>query len=177
MEFWLISSALVATPPALAALPGAKSTPCSLQVIGRLQRGGHVRALGHSDAAVFNQRLRVLQPQLVLRRARQGHVAFDASRTRRAPRDTPRSRGAAAYSVMRARRTSLTSLSSATSMPCRVVNPAGGIGHGDHLRAELLGLLARRRWRRCPRRKPRPSCPRVSCPLAASIASVRYSRP
>ena len=29
MEFWLISRPEVATPPALAALAGAKSTPCS----------------------------------------------------------------------------------------------------------------------------------------------------
>ena len=45
MEFWLISRAEVATPPALAALAGAKSTSGGLEDGDGLRRGGHVGAL------------------------------------------------------------------------------------------------------------------------------------
>ena len=46
-----------------------------------------------------------------------------------------------AYSLMRPRSTSLICFTSVQVDARRVVDPAGGVGQGDHLGAELLGLL------------------------------------
>ena len=53
MLFWLISSAEVATPPALAGLAGRKQNAVFLEILGGLQGGGHVGALCHSDSTPF----------------------------------------------------------------------------------------------------------------------------
>ena len=77
MEFWLISSAEVATPPALAALPGPKSTPlcwkqprCASRVVGML-----APSATHMTPFLIERLGACSSIQLVLGRAGQGDVA------------------------------------------------------------------------------------------------------
>lgn len=74
LAFCCISRAEVATPPALAALPGPKATPASSKA-DHVGGGGHVRAFDHSHHTVADEGGGVSTRELVLGRARHGDVA------------------------------------------------------------------------------------------------------
>ena len=112
-----------------------------LEQLHRLRRGGHIGALGHGKAAVFDQRPRTGGVQLVLRRAGQRDLAGDLP-------DVP-----AAGTVDRAR-TLRDVFGNAAALDLleplhqrnvdarRVVHVAAGVGHCHDLCAELLRLFA-----------------------------------
>ena len=174
MLFWLISRAEVATPPALLALPGANRTPFAWKYSVALDGGRHVCALRNSEDAVCNKCLCVVDQQLVLRCARQSDVALD----------TP---NALALVVLRVRTIVLVlgqarTLDFLDLLDCsqvdafRIIDPAGGIAHGDDLAAQFLCLLT------CidghvASAGNRDGEPAMLLPFAFSIASVKYSRP
>ena len=139
--FWDISRAEVATPPALAALPGAEDHAVLLEILRRFQGGGHIRTLADHGNAVGDQGFRVFKLQLVLGRARKRQIALD---------------GPDALSlVILGIRTIVLVLGEACALhfldllesrdidAVRIIDPAGGIGAGHDLRAELLRLLDR----------------------------------
>lgn len=74
LAFCCISSALVATPPALDALPGAYSTPESWKYF-TASGVRHIGAFGDQLHTVLDQRAGVLAVKLVLGRARQRDLA------------------------------------------------------------------------------------------------------
>ena len=104
------------------------------------KRGGHISALGHGDAAIGNQRLRVRLVQFVLRGAGQGDIAAHAPDA------------AAALSVYRAGH-ALRILADAAALhlfdllddgqihAVFIHDEAVAVAHGYHLRAQLHGLL------------------------------------
>ena len=71
MEFWLISSADVATPPAFAAFAGPNSTPFSWNTCNGLRCGRHIRAFCNCISSRLQQAFsRTLHPaRSALRRA------------------------------------------------------------------------------------------------------------
>ena len=110
-----------------------------LHVLGSLEGGGHVGALGEDLAAVLHEILHVLHVHLVLGGAGQRDVAGGNPH-------------AAALVVLDALAAGgilgeaaalhfLDLLEQRDIDARRIVHPTGGVGHGDHLGAELLGLL------------------------------------
>ena len=114
--FWVISRADVATPPAFAALPGAKITPffCRYSVASSSSR--HISTFAYSDTAVCYQLLlhRRSAVHSELHMEEQHHILRSI---RRVPHDIQHLVCSSVYSVSLARFTSLISLSAATSIP------------------------------------------------------------
>ena len=77
IEFWLISSPEVATPPALAAFPGPKRIFLCQEKIDTRRDGRHVGGFGNQIATVLNQFLGIFAGNLVLRSTRKRAIAFD----------------------------------------------------------------------------------------------------
>ena len=107
MAFWDISRPEVATPPALAALPGRRGSSSRRRLDG-LGGRRHVGAFGDDDAAVLHQRLGVVAVDLVLGGAGQGDVARDVPEPRAF--EVVDAGNLSAYSLMRPRATFLSSM-------------------------------------------------------------------
>ena len=110
-----------------------------LQVVRRLGGGGHIGALGHCEHAAGHQDLCIVQGQLVLGGAGQRDIRLDAP-------DAPALvvLGVGTIDLVLGQALSLDLLDFLQRGhvdALGIIDPAVGIGAGDDLRAQLLGLL------------------------------------
>ncbi len=141
MEFCDISRPEHATPPALEALPGAKTTLFSRKY-STASGGRHIRSLTDREAAVGDEHLRGISVKLVLCRAGQGDIALHGP-----------DRGAAL--CISGIRMNLDILADSLALDFLdhldrrqvdavfIVDVAGRIAHRNALAAQLLCLLGR----------------------------------
>ncbi len=120
-------------------LARAEQDAALLEIRRCVQGGRHVCALGHSEAAVCDQHLRVLQIQLVLGRAGEGDIALGAPYALALMIDAV---GAGFRILGQAGTLYLLYFDQCGNVNAvRVVNPAGGVAAGDGLCAQLPCLL------------------------------------
>ena len=114
--FWDISRADVATPPALAALPGSKDHAIFLQIFCCIHSGRHISTFAYSQASVCYQLFCIVESAVhsELHMEEQHHILRSI---RRVLHGIQRLVCSFLYSVSLARFTSLISLSAATSIP------------------------------------------------------------
>ena len=120
-------------------LAGAEQNAVLLQVSGGVQRGGHVGTLGHGEAAVCHQRLGVVQQKFVLGGAGQSHVTLYRPHALALVVDGV---GARLGVLGQAGAAHLLDVDQSGHIDAvGIVDPAGGIGTGDGLGAQLPCLL------------------------------------
>ena len=122
-------------------LAGGVGNAGSLQGFDRLGGRGHVRALGDQLDAVLDEGLDAGQGQLILGGTGQGDVTGDVPDRAVGHED---SAGALGRVVRDASTTHLLDVLEQRDVDAGLVHDvAGGVGHGDDGRAQLLGLLGR----------------------------------
>ena len=118
---------------------GAEQDMMVLEILGGVQSGGHIGALGHGDDPVGNQSLGILQMQLVLGGAGQGNVAFHSPD----PTALVVHGAGAGLGILGEPGPAdfLHVLQQGHVDAFRIIDPAGGIGAGDDLCPQLLRLF------------------------------------
>lgn len=120
-------------------LAGSKEDAVFLQVFDRVGSGGHIRAFGNDGYAVFDEGFRVFEKKFVLGSAGKSDVALNLPYVTRGRVFRIRAERFVFAEASAIDFFDLLDRFKVDSLG--IVNPAGGVGHGNDFRAELRSLF------------------------------------